>query len=154
MPRTKPIMKREEMEDIINRCEVCYLGIVDENHMPYVLPFNFGYAGNTVYLHSAQEGRKMDIMRKNNHVCIAFSIDNILRFTNEEVACSYGMKYRSVQVFGKVEFIEDYDEKIRIMNIIMEKYTGKKFSYNPPSVREVAVYKVVAEKMTGRQSGY
>jgi uncharacterized protein len=154
MPRTNNIIRRENMEAIINRCEVCYLGMADENNKPYVLPFNFGYRDNTVYLHSAREGRKMDIIRKNNKVCLAFSTDHLLRFTNEEVACSYGMKFRSVIVSGRIEFIEDHDEKVEVLNIVMEKYTGKRFNYNPPSIKEVATYKVVIEEMTGRESGY
>jgi hypothetical protein len=153
MPRTRPILRQEQIDGIINRCDVCYLGLADEN-TPYVLPFNFGYRDKTIYLHSAKTGKKMEIMTKNPKVTIAFSTDHLLRFTNEEVACSYGMKFRSVIVFGKIEFIDGFEQKIEIMNIIMEKYTGKKFAYNAPAINEVAVYKVVIEEMTGRESGY
>jgi uncharacterized protein len=154
MPRTINITRVEKMEDIINRCEVCYVGMSDENGQPYVLPFNFGYRDGTIYLHSAREGRKMDIIRKNNRVSIAFSTDHALRFTHEEVACSYGMKFRSVIVSGRIEFIDDHDAKVDVMNIVMEKYTGKKFTYNAPAIKEVATYKVIIDEMTGRESGY
>jgi uncharacterized protein len=154
MPRTRAIMRREDMDNIINRCEVCYLGMSDEENNPYVLPFNFGYRDKTIYLHSARTGKKMDIMTKNPKVCLAFSTDHVLRFTNEEVACSYGMKFRSVVLYGKIKFIDDFEQKKEVMNIIMQKYTGKTFPYNPPSINEVAVYNVVIEEMTGRESGY
>lgn len=154
MPRTKTILIREIMDGIINRCETCYLAMVDEESHPYVLPFNFAYDGNTIYLHSAQEGTKMDIIRKNPNVCMAFSTDHALRHSHDEVACSYGMKYRSVLVHGKVEFIDAFEEKERILNLVMKKYTGREFTFNAPAVNEVCVYKVVVAKITGRESGY
>jgi nitroimidazol reductase NimA-like FMN-containing flavoprotein (pyridoxamine 5'-phosphate oxidase superfamily) len=142
-----------ELKEIIDRCDACYLGMVDQQGLPYVLPFNFGYEEGIIYLHSAQTGRKMDIMKNNPNVCVVFSTDHKLFFRHETMACSYGMDYRSVLAFGKIVFIEDYDEKVRVMNIIMRKYTGKDFPYNAPAINNVAVYKVDVEKMEGKISG-
>jgi len=144
----------ERIANIINKCEVCYAGMVDENNEPYVVPFNFGFQDGIIYLHSAQMGKKMDILRKNNKVCLSFSTDHQMAWQNADVACSYLMKYRSVQVFGHVEFIEDFDEKIKGMNIFMQKYTGRDFAYGAPSIHEVAIYKVVPDKMFGKELGY
>jgi uncharacterized protein len=154
MPRTRSVDRREWMDDIINRCDVCYVGMADENNHPYVLPFNFGYSNGVLYLHSAQTGHKMDILRKNPRISVAFSTDHQLRFTSHEVACSYGMKFRSVVLFGSIEFIDDFEEKTEVLNIIMQKYTGKTFAFNAPSIHEVCIYKVNIEKITGRESGY
>jgi len=128
--------------------------MVDDQSMPYVLPFNFGYENNTLYLHSAQQGKKIDILRQNDNVCIAFSIDHQMRHSHEEVACSYGMKFRSVLAYGKVAFVDDFDEKQRILNIVMKKYTGREFTFNAPSIHEVAVFKVGITEVTGKESGY
>ena len=122
--------------------------------MPYVVPYNFGYKNGYIYLHSAQQGKKMDILRQNNNVCVALSTDHQMAFQNEDVACSYLMRYRSVQVFGHVEFIEDYDEKVEAMNIFMQKYTSRDFKYGAPSINEVSLYKVVVDKMFGKELGY
>ena len=154
MRRTIGFDDRKKIDDIIRRCNVCHLGMVDENNLPYVLPFNFGYDNGIVYLHSAQQGRKMDILRNRPEVCAAFSTDYELRAQHEEVACSYQMKYRSVQVFGKIEFIEDPDEKAAALNHIMKQYTGKEFSYGLPSLKEVAVYRIAATRYSGREHGY
>jgi nitroimidazol reductase NimA-like FMN-containing flavoprotein (pyridoxamine 5'-phosphate oxidase superfamily) len=107
-----------------------------------------------IYLHSAQHGKKMDILRKNNKVCVAFSTDHIMAWQHPDVACSYLMKYRSVQVFGQVEFIEGFDEKIEALNIFMQKYTGRDFSFGAPSIHEVCVYKVIVSEMFGKELGY
>jgi len=140
--------------DIINKCDICYMGMTDQNNKPYVLPFNFGFDGKTIYLHSAQKGKKIDILENNPNVCVAFSTDHVLRYQNEEVACSWGMKYRSVLAYGKVEFIEDYDQKVDALNHIMKKYAGKEYTYNEPAVIDVKTYKVVVEKFDGRVYGY
>jgi nitroimidazol reductase NimA-like FMN-containing flavoprotein (pyridoxamine 5'-phosphate oxidase superfamily) len=64
------------------------------------------------------------------------------------------MKYRSVVAFGKVEFIEDADQKKAALNMVMKKYTGREFPYNMPSIIEVACYRVVITGITGKEYGY
>ncbi len=142
------------LKKIIDKCEVCYVGMIDQEGKPYVLPFNFGYDEGVIYLHSAQEGKKIDILKNNPNVCITFSTDHKLFHRHEPVACSYGMKYRSVLAYGRIEFIDDYDKKVRGMNIIMKKYVGREFEYNAPAINNVCIYILDAEKMEGKESGY
>jgi uncharacterized protein len=140
--------------EVIDKCEVCYIGMIDFDNKPYVLPFNFGYEDGIVYLHSAPIGKKIEVLKTNPDICVTFSTDHKLFHRHEQVACSYGMKYKSVLITGKVEFIEDYDEKVRVLNIIMRKYAGKDFEYNAPAVNNVAVYKVIPVKTETKFSGY
>lgn len=154
MPKKKKIItKQKEKEDIIRKCDCCYIGMVDEKNMPYVVPFNFGYKDMTIFLHSGQTGKKIDILRKNNNVCVAFSTGHGISSQNENVACSYIMSYKSVICYGKVEFIEDYDKKIEALNFIMKQYVDREFTYSEPSVKNVLVYKVVVEEMTAKEFG-
>jgi len=148
------ITKSTEIESIINKCEVCYVSMVDKDNMPYVVPFNFGYKDNYIYLHSAKEGKKLNILKNNANVCIAFSTDHKLAFQNENVACSYGMKFRSVLIYGKAEFIEEYNEKVNVMNIIMSHYTSHEFTYSEPAVKNVETFKVAITEITGKEYGY
>ncbi|WP_062045161.1 pyridoxamine 5'-phosphate oxidase family protein [Lentimicrobium saccharophilum] len=153
--KSRMISLPDTIEEIISGCEVCYVGMVDPEHKPYTLPFNFGYADETVYLHSAPTGRKIEVLRNNPNVCIAFSTAHELYKQSEQVACSYGMKYKSVLISGKVEFVEDFDEKVRILNIIMRQYTQRDdFNYNAPAVKNVAVMKVRAVKTEAKAFGY
>lgn len=140
--------------EVIHKCDVCYIGMIDFDNKPYVLPFNFGYEDGIVYLHSAPVGKKIDVLKTNRDICVTFSTDHQLFNRHEQVACSYGMKYKSVLISGKVEFIEDFDEKVRVLNIIMRKYAGKDFEYNAPAVKNVAVYKVISDKTETKFSGY
>lgn len=144
----------EEIRGIIRKCQVCHVAMTDENGNPYLVPMNFGFEDDTVWLHSSRNGHKIDLLKKNPNVCIEFSTDYVLRSQNEEVACSYSMKYRSVLVFGTVEFIENPDEKTAALNRIMANYSDRTFRYNPPSLQEVCCWKVKAARMDARVYGY
>lgn len=142
------------MEEIIRKCQVCHIAMVDLDGLPYVLPFNFGYEENTIYFHSGKSGKKMNILTNNLNVCVEFSTDYLLRSQNEKVGCSYTMKFRSVLAYGKVEFIDDPEQKTRIMNIIMKNYAAGEFKYNPPSMNEVCCWIVKINKLEGKINGY
>ena len=78
-------------------------------------------------------------------------IDHEIKYRHEQVACSWSMRYRSVLAFGQVEFIEDYDEKVRVLNVIMRKYAGRDFTYNAPAVRNVKIWKVAPTQIFGKK---
>lgn len=151
---SKLITKKSELESIINECEVCYISMVSPDGLPYVLPFNFAYEDNILYFHSAPIGQKIDYLKINPNVCIVFSTGHELHNHNVEVACSYSMKFRSVLAFGKVKFIEDIEAKTLLMNKIMQKYTGKDFTYSLPAIKNVAIFCVEIEKIYGKKRGY
>ena len=77
--RTKFTENRAEIEKVIHDSDVCYVGMVDGNE-PYVIPMNFGYKDNVIYFHSAPKGRKIDLLEKNNRVCVTFSNGHKLAF--------------------------------------------------------------------------
>ena len=145
---------QEEIDRIINKCDVGYLAMVDKDNTPYVIPMNFGLERNFIYLHSGMEGKKLDILKRNNRVSMSFSTDHDLYIRNDAVACSYTMKYRSVLAHGLVDFIEDKEDKILGMNVIMKHYSGKEFTYNLPAINNVCVLRVVVEKFEARVYGY
>ncbi len=145
---------KPELESIIRKCEVCNLAMIDEDGAPYVIPMNFGYADDYIYFHSAPTGRKIDVLKNNPQVCISFSAEHQLRWVNEDVACSWGMRYRSVLAYGKVEFIDDFDAKEIALKIIMKNYSDIDFSFNAPAVRDVLVYRVKIKELHGRALGH
>ncbi|MFP4367296.1 MAG: pyridoxamine 5'-phosphate oxidase family protein [Bacteroidales bacterium] len=153
--QAKTSLKQKEIDEIISKCDACYLGMVEEGGIPYVLPFNFGYRDGILYLHSGPRGKKFDVLSVNNRACAAFSTGHEIRGRHENVACSYFMKYRSVLLHGCIEMIHEYDEKVKALNIIMENYTGKDdFTYNSPAINNVRAFRLVIEKAEGRSFGY
>ena len=152
--KNRPIVSKAENEAVILKCQTCNLAMVDPEGKPYVIPMNFGFAGDYVYFHGSAKGKKVEVLKNQADVCVAFSTDHELRYVDEEVACSWSMRYRSVLVYGKAEFVEDPEEKIKCLNIIMAHYADRKFDYNAPAIREVMVFKVKAERIDGRVYGY
>lgn len=139
--------------DVIQNCDVCYVSMVDQENKPYVIPMNFGIMENTVLLHSSKQGKKIQILKDKPDVCIVFSTDHQLSWQNENVACSWSMKYRSVLAYGKVEFVDDLTEKEAILHQFMKNYSPKDFKYSKPSLVEVQVIKVPIDKFEGRAYG-
>ena len=151
--KTFIIEDKQRMESIIFHCDACFVGITDLEGNPYVVPMNFGYEEGIIYLHSGPEGGKVRMLEHNNHVCITFSQGHELVYQHEKMACSYSMRSESVMCRGKVEFIEDMGEKRKALDIIMHHYTNNEFGYSDPAVRNVKVWKVPVEQMTGKIFG-
>ena len=142
-----------EAEKIINRCEMCFVGMTMPDGAPYVLPMNFGYFDGHIVLHSGSEGTHIQHLERDNRVCITFCDGGKLRHQHENVACSYGMIAESVVCKGVVTFIDDPDEKIKYLNILMHKHTGRDFSYSAPAIHNVKVWLVTINEMTSKAVG-
>lgn len=150
--RTHFIKKREEIEEVIRACKTCYLAMsVDDR--PYVLPMNFALDGDTIILHSAQEGRMWESILKNPQVSINWTLGEELAWQDVQVGCSYRVKSKSVLVEGKVEIIEDYEEKYRCMQVMMAQYSDREFKFGEPSIRNVGVFKVHIERIAAKEFG-
>jgi len=152
-PAVKEFTDLESIEKIIRSTTFCHVGLTDGNQ-PYVLAFNFGYQDNTIYIHCGKDGRKLDILRRNNKVCVQFQSDLDMFSRHEQVACSWRQRYRSAMAFGKAYFIESYDEKIAALQIFMKQYAEREFKFNEPAVNNIEVIKIEIDTITGRSFEY
>jgi len=148
--KDKQINDIAAIEDILSRATVCRLGLCDGGR-PYVVPLCFGYKENALYFHCAMEGKKLEILRKNENVC--FEVDIERELIKGEAACEWGMKYKSVIGFGKAVFVEDAESKRKALDIIMQNYSEGTFEYPANAIKNIVVIKVKIESMTGKQSG-
>jgi nitroimidazol reductase NimA-like FMN-containing flavoprotein (pyridoxamine 5'-phosphate oxidase superfamily) len=129
----------------------CRLGLSDGG-APYIVPLNFGYTyeNNTLclYFHSANDGRKLDILKKNNRAC--FELDCEHHLIEADRACGYGFAFASVIGFGAIEILKTNEEKIQGLNVLMKHQTGRDavFSYNENDLRSVAVLRMTAAEFT------
>ena len=137
--KTIVIEDKQRIESIILQADACFVGITDLEGNPYVVPMNFGYENDTLYLHSGPEGGKIEMLQHNNNVCITFSLGHKLVYQHKQVACSYSMRSESAMC--------------RALDIIMRHYTKDQFSYSDPAVRNVKVWKVPVDQMTGKVFG-
>jgi len=149
--KEKEITDRAVIESIVLRSSVCRLALSEDNR-PYIVPLCFGYKDNTLYFHSAREGKKLDILRKNTNVCFEFDIDH--KIVEAEKACKWGMEYQSVIGYGNASVINDPESKRRAFNIIMQHYSGSSFTYAEAALKNTVIIKVEIESMRGKKSGY
>lgn len=145
----KEITDQSAIEAIIHASLVCRLALSDGDQ-PYIVPLSFGYQAKTLYFHSALEGKKIDIIKRNNRVCFEFDVNTEIK--EAEKACKWGMKYQSVIGFGKAVLVENIAEKKKALNIIMNHYSDQKFQLPDEAIKKIAIIKIEIDKMTGKHS--
>ena len=148
--KDKEIVDTKILEEIIGSAQVCRLGFSDDN-VPYIVPMCFGYKDRNLYFHSAKDGKKVEIIKKNPNVC--FEFDHNTEVLQAEKPCKWGMNYRSIIGHGKADFIDTLEEKKEALIIIMSQYTEKHFSFQDKQVNSTTIFKVIIDKMTEKQSG-
>jgi len=141
---------RRQIDALIERSRVCRLALADGDQ-PYVVPMNFAYSGDCVYLHAAREGRKLEILAWNPKVCLEF--DEYLEIIPGETACDTACRYRSVLAFGKAVILEDPEEKNRGLQLITRRYTDHEADFDEQELASVAVIRISLTELTGKSGG-
>lgn len=144
----------KEICSIIDRCDVCHIGMADQSGLPYVVPMSFGYNCEnnkvTFYLHCASEGQKIDLIKQNPRVCVQMDCSH--RLITGEKACDCTTEYESVIAFGTAEFVTDQDEKIAALTYLMRHYQGnREFQFDNKIVQHTTVIKITAEQISGKR---
>jgi len=152
--RELEITDRREIRDILDRCGVVHIGMVDGGE-PYVVPMNYGYTMDddgrlSLFIHGATQGRKIDVMRANPRVFVEMECD--LEPFSGDVACRYGLAYRSLMGRGKAVFVDDPVEKAAALNHLMRTQMGKgDFEFTEKLVKVVAVIRIDVEEYTAKR---
>ena len=149
--RELQITDEAQIREILDTAKVLHLGLCVDNE-PYVVPMNYGYTIEdgklVVYLHSAVQGRKLDMIRANPKVFIEMDCDR--QPFESEKPCQYGLAYSSLMGRGTARVIEDVEEKIEAMRLLMKTQTRKDFTFNERLVSIVAVIRVDVEEYTAK----
>ena len=145
------ITEPEQIMAILENAKVLHLGLAVDNE-PYVVPMNYGAAkedGKLVqYLHSALQGKKLDMIRANPRVF--FEMDWGLTPFEGKKPCQYGLSYSSVMGRGEARIVEDVEEKKKAMSILMKTQTGKDFTFEDRLVSIVAVVRIDVSEYTAK----
>ena len=149
--RERQVTDSAQIVHILDTGKVLHLGLAVENE-PYVIPMNYGYTleeGRLVlYLHSALQGKKLDMIRANSKVF--FEIDCDLMPFEGRVPCQYGLVYSSIMGRGEAVVVEDVEEKKRAMSLLMKTQTEKDFSFEDRLVSIVAVIRIDVAEYTAK----
>lgn len=151
--KTIQITDIAENEAIIRACQICFVAMCDSQGLPYVVPMNFVYHNQTLYFHSAPQGKHLDILAHQPQVCVSFCAEATLVYQHQQVACSYRMQSKSVLCKGKVGFIDSLAEKETILNKLMKNFIGHDFKYSLPALKNVKVWKMPIDEITGKAFG-
>ena len=148
--KEKEITDKSEIEAILEEALIIRIGLSYED-APYVIPVCFGYKYGCLYIHSAREGKKLDILRQNNRICFEASVD--VELVKAEVACNLTMRFKSVIGYGRAYFVDDRESKTAALDIIAQHYWRTPGStYNEFIVDKTTVIKIEIESMTGKIS--
>lgn len=136
---------------IVRGCQVCRLGLAVDGE-PYVVPVSFGFDGESVYFHTAKQGRKIDMMAANPRVCVQFE-RRVELVTDDEDACAWTFRYESVIGFGIVTELVDEKGKTLGLNRIMKHYSGRDWTFGGPPLSATRVWRIDLDILTGKRSG-
>ena len=130
---------------------------IDKEGFPQIIPMNFVFLDNSVYMHSHIRGEKIENIKRDSKV--GFEVDRNLEFlpsyfSDPDDASLADTLYISVVIKGEAILVEDKKEKVLALNGLMEKYQPEG-RYTP--MREdmdvldaTAVIKVTPKEMNGK----
>jgi hypothetical protein len=145
------IRDRQVLQEILQGAVICRIAMMDGDR-PYILPVNYGYSDGCLFIHSAPEGKKIDLLRKNRQVC--FEVEDRPEVIKGERACDWTTRYRSVVGYGEVEILTDEAGRRRGMEIIMAQHGAPDLiDFNQRNLDRMVILKLRITSMTGKKSG-
>lgn len=146
----KEIKDQGVIQDILSKSEVCRIAMIDGAD-PYVVPVNYVYSNNMLYVHSAPEGRKIELLKRNNRVC--FEIEYGSEIVSSDLPCKGTVKYRSLIGYGRIEIATDEETKRLGLDLLIAKYGGAAGEYDKESFEKVVMLVLKIDEVSGKQSG-
>jgi len=151
------IKSKEKVIEFLSSQQTGRIASVDKNGFPQIIPMNFVFINDTVYMHSHIRGEKLDNIRRNQKV--GFEVDKSLEylpsyFSAPTDASLADTLYISVVIKGNGSIVSDKEEKTIALNGLMKKYQPEG-GYEPIKpdmdvLKGVEVIKIVPESLTGK----
>ncbi|MGF7058471.1 pyridoxamine 5'-phosphate oxidase family protein [Brassicibacter mesophilus] len=174
MRRKDREMSREFGMEVIDKSRYGVISIIDEDNEPYGIPLSIVRDGNTLYFHSAMDGRKIKIFEKNPKVSVAFvgeikvpenyakeELDEIIKDESKVIvliSSVFTTEYESAVVKGRIRLVEDEEEKVKALKLICEKYTPTKMDYFNMAIKaglkRTNVYRIEIEEIKAKRKKY
>lgn len=153
-------MRREDREikefgeivEVMKKCDVCRIALND-NGYPYMIPLNFGMRTEgeqiTLYFHGAGEGKKYELIRRDNRA--SFEMDCSHRLIVDREGCRCTMGYESVVGRGRIEIVQG-EEKQDGLCALMGQYHEEDFPFRREVAERTTVLKLTVEEVTGKRN--
>jgi len=151
------IKSKKKVIEFLSSQQTGRISSIDENGFPQIIPMNFVFINDAVYMHSHIRGEKLDNIRRNQKV--GFEVDKSLEFlpsyfSDPTDASLADTLYISVVMKGNASIVLDKEEKTIALNGLMEKYQPEG-GYEPIKpdmdvLKGVEVIKIVPELLRGK----
>jgi nitroimidazol reductase NimA-like FMN-containing flavoprotein (pyridoxamine 5'-phosphate oxidase superfamily) len=127
---------------IIDEALICHVGFVVDG-APVVIPTIHTRVGDTLYFHGSAASRMLRSLRDGVDACVTVTILDGLVMARS--AFHHSMNYRSVVVLGKGREVVDRDEKLRVLDALVEHVcAGRSRDVRPPNESELRQTLVLA----------
>ncbi|HEV7425046.1 MAG TPA: pyridoxamine 5'-phosphate oxidase family protein [Thermoanaerobaculia bacterium] len=137
---------RETIYGIIDEALICHVGFVVDG-APVVIPTIHTRVGDTLYFHGSAASRMLRSLRDGVEACVTVTILDGLVMARS--AFHHSMNYRSVVVLGKGREVVDREEKLRVLDALVEHVCrGRSADVRPPNVAELRQTLVLAIPLT------
>jgi len=151
------IKSKEKIIEFLNSEQTGRISSIDADGYPQVIPMNFVFLNDVIYMHSHTRGEKLENIKKNEKV--GFEVDRSLEFlpsyfSDPKDASLADTLYISVVIKGKGTILDDKGEKTLALNGLMTKYQPEG-GYEPirsemDVLDEVAVIKIIPKTLRGK----
>ena len=151
------IRSYDKIKEFLNEEHVGRISSIDKNGFPQIIPMNFVFLNDAIYMHSHVKGEKLENISRNSKV--GFEADRELEFLpsyfeDPHNASLADTLYISIVVKGIGSFVSDREEKTLALNGLMEKYQPEGH-YDPltPDMRvldAVSIIKIVPHTLHGK----
>lgn len=113
-----------EIEAFFAQMSFGFLATESGTEYPGIVPLNFVWTMGAIYFHSSRLGQKIQNLKRQNLVTFCVADETALvpsYFTSDKLACPATAFFKSVMVYGKAEFVNDSEEKVRALAAFMQK---------------------------------
>jgi nitroimidazol reductase NimA-like FMN-containing flavoprotein (pyridoxamine 5'-phosphate oxidase superfamily) len=153
----REIEDTKALKQILHYSKHFILSLADGGE-PYAVPLGYVYdeKENAAYFHCAKDGKKIEFIKRNPRAWGLVVVDKGII----EGACVN--MYASAMFSGRVEFVENTSEKIKIMNLFAERLSSdvegiksrvqKLFGGDGSALGNVIFGKIKLEELTGKRS--
>ena len=151
------IKSKEKIIEFLSSQQTGRISSIDEDGYPQIIPMNFVFISDVIYMHSHVRGEKLDNIRRNQKV--GFEVDKNLEFlpsyfSDPTDASLADTLYISVVIKGNASIVSDKEEKTTALNGLMKKYQPEG-GYEPIKpemdvLDEVVVIKIIPKSLRGK----
>lgn len=148
MRRTDRSISEAQAREIMAQADHGFLATVGEDGWPYVVPLNHVLDGDTLYVHCALGGHKLDNIAHDERV----SYCGVAHTEIDPKAVT--TRYRSAIAFGRASVVEDEAEKRKALELLGRRFCAGYEAEVQAEIRQdgpkTSVVRIRIERITGK----